>query len=87
MKRRREITEVWAQLLLSDQDCVRVNDLLVNSIGVRRPSLLRAMHLTVYYARRPTAGLSPILESTQVVIPAANLPLSHRPRMVRIPRV
>jgi hypothetical protein len=63
-------TEVLAQLHLSSNDCNRLRDFLAIEIGVKRKYILRDMHITVYYARRPLPRLSPSVESTEIVVPA-----------------
>jgi len=39
--------------------------------GIRRKYILRSMHITVYYARRPLPSLYPLTEPTMIIIPAA----------------
>ena len=63
-------TEVWAQLHLSSHDCFRLREFLAVDIGIRRKYILRDMHITVYYARRPLPGLCPSVESTEIIVPA-----------------
>ena len=49
--------DVWAQLLLAEADCRRVSDFFTTEIGVHPKYVVRRMHLTVYHARRPMAGV------------------------------
>ena len=49
-------TEVWAQLLLCDEDCLRVNDFFISEVGLKRNCIVRRLHITVYHARRPMPG-------------------------------
>lgn len=63
--------EVWAQLLLCDQDCARIGDFLASEFGIRRSCIVRNMHITVYHARRPMLGVTPLLETVRVVLPTA----------------
>jgi hypothetical protein len=62
--------EVWAQLLLCDQDCARIRDFFVSEFGLKRSSVVRRMHITVYHARRPMPGVTSVSETTRVVLPA-----------------
>ncbi len=64
-------TEIWAQLHLSSQDCIRLRKFLIEDIGVKKKYILRKMHITVYYARRPLIGLKPSTRSTKIIIPAS----------------
>jgi len=73
-------TEVWAQLYLSSHDCFRLREFLAVDIGIRRKYILRDMHITVYYTRRPLLGLCPSIESTEIIVPAVETRL-----MVMVP--
>lgn len=66
------ITEVWAQLLLSQQDVARIEEFLCITCGLRRRAVSRRMHLTVYHARRPMPQIVSGLESAQVFLPAVD---------------
>lgn len=68
-----DTTEVWAQLLLSANDSARVQDFFLKVIGVQRRCLVRAMHITVYYSRRPMPGLEPVSEPASLIIPAQDM--------------
>jgi hypothetical protein len=61
--------EVWAQLFLCGEDCLRVQKLLVSEAGVKRGAVIRGMHLTVYHARRFMPGLAPTIEPVRLVVP------------------
>lgn len=71
--KRIDTTEVWAQLVLSVEDSARVQDFFLTKIGVKRRSLVRAMHITVYHSRRPMPGLTSVSESASVVVPAQDM--------------
>lgn len=62
-------TEVWAQLLLCDEDCSRISDFLLSALRVKRSCVVRRMHITVYHARRPMPNLLPISEAICLVVP------------------
>ncbi len=64
-------TTVWAQLELCPGDCERVTDFLCSTLGIRRSSVMRYFHLTVYHARRPLQGLDAVTESAAVWLPAS----------------
>ncbi len=49
--------EVWAQLFLSDQDSIRVSDFFTSEVGLKRSSIVRRMHISVYHSRRPMVGV------------------------------
>lgn len=68
-----DTTEVWAQLALCEADSVRVHDFFLTKIGVKRRCLVRAMHITVYYSRRPMPSLEAVTESASVIIPAQDM--------------
>lgn len=63
-------TEIWAQLLLSEEDRLRVRDFFVSEFGIKPGRIARNMHLTVYHARRPMPGVSPYAEAADLVLPA-----------------
>ena len=66
-------TEVWAQLFLSESDSALVQDFFLTKIGVKRRSLVRRMHITVYHARRTMPDLEPVSEAAAVVVPAQDM--------------
>ena len=68
--RKGHTTEVWAQLLLSESDRSRIQDFLVSAVGVKPSRVVRNMHLTVYYARRPIPGVVSTVEPAGVLVPA-----------------
>jgi hypothetical protein len=61
-------TEIWAQLYLNETDCKRIRDFFNNKIGIKSKYILRKMHLTVYYARRPLHGVIPLVEIANITI-------------------
>lgn len=63
--------EVWAQLWLCAEDCVRIKDLLSSQGVVKRSSVMNRLHITVYHARRAMAGLQDCTETISVDIPTA----------------
>jgi hypothetical protein len=63
-------TEVFAQLHLSSNDCSRLRDFLSGEFGILRKYILRKMHITVYYSRRFMLGVFPLIEDTNIIIPA-----------------
>jgi hypothetical protein len=62
--------EVWAQLCLARSDCERIRHFLVSEVGVKPRTVVRKMHLTVYYARRPLPGVVSIAAPAHVILPA-----------------
>lgn len=67
---KKPITEVWAQLFLCDKDRVRVRDFFINEFKIKPKSIIKKMHLTVYYSRRPMPGVVPTKESVSIIVPA-----------------
>jgi hypothetical protein len=64
-------TEVWAQLWVCGDDCLRIRELLLSEGLVKPSSIIPKMHLTVYHARRPMLGVSAVDEEARVVVPTA----------------
>ena len=62
--------EVWASLMLSDSDCVRVRDFFVSRFRLKARVVVPKMHITVYHARRLLPGLAPLSEEVNLVIPS-----------------
>lgn len=60
--------EVWAQLLLSREDCDHIHDFFVRTIGVKSRFVVKNMHLTLYHARRVIPGLVASSECARVVL-------------------
>lgn len=65
-------TEVWAKLMLSDQDAGRLHDFFVREFNVKPGRIVSSMHITVYHCRRPMRGLAPLSEAAHVVLPVAD---------------
>jgi hypothetical protein len=63
-------TEVWARLCLCDDDCARIRAFFVSELGIKRRSIVRKMHITVYHARRPMPGVVSVSEPAHVILPA-----------------
>ncbi len=63
-------TEVWAQLLLCEEDRLRVREFFVSEFGITPRCVVRNMHITVYHARRPMPGVFPVSEPADVVLAA-----------------
>ena len=68
----RSFTEVWAQLSLCKSDVERIRQFLVRHVGVREQRVVRNMHITVYYARRPMPGVVAQNETASLTIPTAD---------------
>lgn len=64
-------TEIWAQLFLCDEDCARIRDFFVLEFGIKPRYVVRNMHITVYYARRPIPGVVDWCEPAHVVLSAS----------------
>ena len=64
-------TEIFAQLHLSSNDCKRLRDFLASELNISQKYILRKMHITVYYARRPLLGVYPTIEDAHIIIPAS----------------
>jgi hypothetical protein len=64
-------TEIWAQLWVCGDDCLRIREFLVSEGLVKPSSIIPKMHLTVYHARRPMSGVSPVDEDVHIVVPTA----------------
>ena len=45
--------EIWAQLVLSDKDCERIREFFITDVGINPKTIIRNLHLTYYYSRRP----------------------------------
>ena len=63
--------EVWAQLWVCIDDCLRIRELLVSEGLVKPSSVIPKMHLTVYHARRLMPGVLPADEQARIVVPTA----------------
>lgn len=66
------VTEVWAQLSLCKADVERIREFLVLDFGIREQRIVRHMHITVYYARRPMPGVLARSETASLTIPTAD---------------
>jgi hypothetical protein len=64
-------TEVWAKLILSDEDTARIRRFFVSEFGVKARRVLRNMHITVYHSRRPIRGVESHSEPARVILPAS----------------
>jgi hypothetical protein len=62
-------TELWAKLILSDEDTARIHRFFVSEFEARR--VLRNMHITVYHSRRPIRGVESHSEPARVILPAS----------------
>jgi hypothetical protein len=62
-------TDVWAQLWLCAEDCVRIRDLLSSEGVVKRSHILFRLHVTVYHARRRMPGLLASAEPVSLIVP------------------
>lgn len=63
--------EVWAQLWVCGEDCLRIREILASEGFVKPSSVFPRMHLTVYHARRPMLGVLAVNEAAHVVVPTA----------------
>ena len=68
---RLNITEVWAQLFLCEEDRARIHEFFVSEFGVKPRCVVRNMHITVYHARRPMPGVVSATEPAALVLPVA----------------
>lgn len=66
-----ETTEIWAQLFLCSEDCLRMWDFFGSEFGLDSGCFVRRPHLTVYHARRPMPTVRSLTEPACVVVPAA----------------
>jgi hypothetical protein len=64
-------TEIWAQFVLSQEDCFRIRDFFILEMGIKQRFVVSNMHITVYHARRPMIGLTSSCESIKVILPAS----------------
>lgn len=64
--------EIWAQLFLAPSDCDRIRAFLVDECGIKPRLIVKAMHITVYHARRPMPGIIPLCERASIMVPAAD---------------
>ena len=69
--RKLDKTEVWAQLVLAEEDCRRIRDFFTLELGIKSRFIVRNMHITVYHARRPMMGVISGCEPVKIVLPAA----------------
>jgi len=63
--------DVWAQLYLCDKDRLRIRDFFTSRFKIKSRHVIKKMHISVYYSRRPMPGLKPITESVSVTLPSA----------------
>lgn len=62
------MTEVWALLRLSRRDADTIRHFFIREIGIKEEFVSRGLHLTVYHARRPMAGLKSLTEQATVAL-------------------
>lgn len=67
---RKDRTDIWAQLNLSQHDQEKIRSFFTEEVGINASFLLSNMHITVYHSRRPMPGVSDIKEDARVIIPA-----------------
>ncbi len=65
------MTEVWAKLILCDEDRDRIRRFLISRCGFKSRSVVKHMHVTVYHARRPMPGVHPSSEHMRVTVPTS----------------
>jgi hypothetical protein len=65
------ITEVWAKLILCDEDRDRIRSFLISRCDFKSRSIVKRMHITVYHARRQMPGVRPSSEPTRVTVPTS----------------
>jgi len=63
--------EIWAQIILCDRDKERIRKFFVDEIGINQKTVIRRMHLSIYYARRPMLGVIPLVRKIHIVLPTA----------------
>lgn len=63
-------TEIWAQLILSEDSSFRIQRFLVNHFEIRPSAIVKKMHFTVYHSRRPMLGVVEVREKATVSISA-----------------
>lgn len=62
-------TEIWAQLLLRNEDSLRIRDFFADESGINVSCVSRRMHLTVYFAAALLPGVVPISEKMSITVP------------------
>ncbi len=62
-------TEIWAQLLLRREDCLRIRDFFARETDINVSSISRRMHLTVYFAAGQMPGVVPVSEKICITVP------------------
>ena len=62
--------EVWAQLILSERDSVRIREFFINECEIKAHRVVSNFHMTIYYARRLMPAVVAKVEAAQVVLPA-----------------
>ena len=67
---KKHTTEIWAQLFLSENDCLRIRAFLISEFGLKPRCIVRNMHITLYHARRPVPGIVSVTEPASVILPA-----------------
>lgn len=72
-KLKKHSTEIWAYLVLSDKDTLRLHDFFENIIGIDKKFLVKNMHLTVYHSRREMPKVEPIMQPANITVPVNNL--------------
>ena len=62
-------TEIWAQLLLRNEDGLRIRDFFAKETGINVSCVSRRMHLSVYFALGPMPGVVPVSERICITVP------------------
>ena len=89
--RQRHYHEIYAQLLLRKSDEHEVGEFFSREMGVSQHYIARSLHITVYYARRPLAGLVDSYEIASVSVPVSETrfmvmaPGGENPRQEYVP--
>lgn len=65
------IVDVWAQLYLREKDRLRIRDHFIKKLKIKSRYIVKKMHISVYYARRPMPGLESVSETASVILPAS----------------
>jgi hypothetical protein len=64
---------IWAMMMLDQPSQERIGEFFVRNFSIKRNSIKKQMHLTVYHARRPLLGIQNQEEDISVRIPTRDL--------------
>jgi hypothetical protein len=63
--------EIWAQILLSKEDCERIKEFLVAEVGINQGFVIPNMHLTFYHSQVLIPEIKPTEKDIYIILPAS----------------